>query len=138
MVLLESGATVPPIAEHRQRSCRPIRRRARATSWMFAALNSVEPSIMFLIQIDLKFADDGAAMRVRDGAVDVVNGRLQSAAAWLDGRNDLEDQFTAGDLLMATVHVTGVRVCGAAEIASSACTSRRRFHGAQKLNDHES
>jgi glutathione S-transferase len=70
---------------------------------MFAALNTVEPPIMSLIQIDLKFADDSAALRVREGAVDAVKGRLEGVAAWLGGRDYLEDRFTAGDLLMATV-----------------------------------
>jgi glutathione S-transferase len=72
-------------------------------SWMFAALNTVEPPIMFLVQIDLQFADDSAAMRMRKGVVDAVKGRLEGVAAWLGGRDYLEDRFTAGDLLMATV-----------------------------------
>lgn len=104
LVLFESGAIVQHIAE-RSSALLPVdpSARARAMSWMFAALNSVEPSIMSLIQIDLKFADDTAAMRLREGAVDAVKGRLESVAAWLGGGDYLEDQFTAGDLLMATV-----------------------------------
>ncbi len=70
---------------------------------MFAALNTVEPPVMFLVQIDLKFADDAAAMRMREGAVDAVKGRLEGVAAWLGERDYLEDRFTAGDLLMVTV-----------------------------------
>jgi glutathione S-transferase len=104
MVLFESGAIVQHIAE-RSGALLPAdpSARARATSWMFAALNTVEPPIMSLIQIDLKFADDEAAMRLREGAVDAVKGRLEGVAAWLGGRDYLEDRFTAGDLLMATV-----------------------------------
>lgn len=104
LVLFESGAIVQHIAERSNALLPPDpSERARATSWMFAALNTVEPPIMFLVQIDLKFADDAAAMRLREGAVDAVKGRLESVAAWLDGRDYLEDRFTAGDLLMATV-----------------------------------
>ena len=59
LVLFESGAIVQHIAE-RSTALLPAdpSARARAMSWMFAALNSVEPSIMSLIQIDLKFAED--------------------------------------------------------------------------------
>lgn len=104
LVLFESGAIVLHIAE-RSTALLPSDppARARATSWMFAALNSVEPSIMSLIQIDLKFAGDDAAVRLREAAVDSVKGRLESVAAWLGDRDYLEDRFTAGDLLMATV-----------------------------------
>ncbi len=104
VVLFESGAIVQHIAERSSALLPPDpSERARAMSWMFAALNTVEPPIMFLVQIDLKFADDAAAMRLREGAVDAVKGRLESVVAWLDGRDYLEDRFTAGDLLMATV-----------------------------------
>ena len=104
LVLFESGAIVQHIAE-RSTALLPAdpSARARAMSWMFAALNTVEPPIMFLVQIDLKFADDAAAMQVREGAVDAVKGRLESVAAWLGERDYLEDRFTAGDLLMVTV-----------------------------------
>ncbi|GEP56308.1 glutathione S-transferase family protein [Reyranella soli] len=104
LVLFESGAIVQHIAE-RSGVLLPSdpSARARAMTWMFSALNTVEPPIMFLVQIDLKFADDSAAMRLREGAVDAVKARLDGVAAWLDGRDYLEDRFTAGDLLMATV-----------------------------------
>lgn len=104
LVLFESGAVVLHIAE-RSKALLPSdpAARTRATSWMFSALNTVEPPIMFLVQIDLKFANDGAAMRLREAAVNAVKGRLESVAAWLGGRDYLEDRFTAGDLLMATV-----------------------------------
>jgi glutathione S-transferase len=104
LVLFESGAVVLHIGE-RSEALLPSNpaARARATSWMFAALNSVEPSIMSLIQIDLKFAGDAAATQLREAAVDAVKGRLESVVAWLGERDYLEDRFTAGDLLMVTV-----------------------------------
>jgi glutathione S-transferase len=104
LVLFESGAVVLYIGE-RSKALLPSdpAARARATSWMFAALNSVEPSIMSLIQIDLKFASDAAATELRETVVDAVKGRLESVAARLRGRDYLEDRFTAGDLLMVTV-----------------------------------
>ena len=95
LVLFETGAIVLHIAEGSTLLLPPDpSARARATSWMFAALNSVEPSIMSLIQIDLKFAGDAAATQVREAAVDAVKGRLESVAAWLGERDYLEDRFT--------------------------------------------
>lgn len=104
LVLFESGAIVLHIAE-RSKALLPSdpAARARATSWMFSALNSVEPPIMFLVLIDTKFAGDSSVAKMREGAVDAAKGRLANVAAWLGGRDYLEDRFTAGDLLMVTV-----------------------------------
>jgi len=104
LVLFESGAVVLHVAE-RSTALLPSHgpARARATSWMFAALNTVEPPIMSLVQLDLKFADDDAARRMREAVTDAVKDRLASVAEWLGDRGYLEDRFTAGDLLMVTV-----------------------------------
>jgi glutathione S-transferase len=103
-LLFESGAVVLHVAE-RSTALLPSdpSARARATSWMFSALNTVEPPIMFLVQLDLNFAGDEAAKRQRQFVADAVKGRLASVAAWLGERDYLEDRFTAGDLLMVTV-----------------------------------
>ncbi|MBI2736160.1 MAG: glutathione S-transferase family protein [Rhodospirillales bacterium] len=136
LVLFESGAIVQHIAERSSVLLPPDpSERARATSWMFAALNTVEPPIMFLVQIDLKFADDAAAMRLREGAVDAVKGRLESVVAWLDGRDYLEDRFTAGDLLMAAVlrmlrHTDLVASIPALAAYLSRCEARPAFRKA--------
>jgi glutathione S-transferase len=104
LVLFESGAVVLHIAEQ-SKALLPSHpaARARATSWMFSALNTVEPPIMFMIQLDLNFAGDEAAKRQRQFVADAVKDRLASVAARLGERDYLEDQFTAGDLLMVTV-----------------------------------
>src|ERR1700691_1890293 len=54
LTLFESGAIVFHIAD-RSEALMPSQPygRARTSAWMFAALNSVEPSIMKLIDIDL-------------------------------------------------------------------------------------
>jgi glutathione S-transferase len=104
LVLFESGAVVLHIAE-RSTALLPSHApaRVRATSWMFAALNTVEPPIISLVQLDLKFADDAAATGVREAVTDAVKDRLASVAEWLGDRDYLEDRFSAGDLLMVTV-----------------------------------
>jgi glutathione S-transferase len=104
LVLFESGAIVLHIAE-RSEALLPSepKARARATTWMFAALNTVEPPIMFLNQIDQQPTDNDWAKEQRKAVVGAVEGRLAALAERLDGRTYLEDRFTAGDLLMTTV-----------------------------------
>lgn len=136
LVLFETGAIVLHIAERSTLLLPPDpSARARATSWMFAALNSVEPSIMSLIQIDLKFAGDMAATQMREAAVDAVKGRLASVAAWLGERDYLEDRFTAGDLLMVTVlrflrHTDMITTMPALAAYQARCEARPAFQKA--------
>lgn len=102
--LFESGAIVLHVA-HRSEVLMPPEpeARARVTAWAFAALNSIEPPIMHLVTIDLFNADQEWAKLRRPAAVDAVNARLACLREWLDGRDYLEDRFTAGDLLMTAV-----------------------------------
>jgi glutathione S-transferase len=136
LVLFETGAIVLHIAERSTLLLPPDpSARARATSWMFAALNSVEPSIMSLIQVDLKLAGDAAATQVREAAVDAVKDRLESVAAWLGERDYLEDRFTAGDLLMVTVlrilrHTDMVTTMPALAAYQARCEARPAFQKA--------
>lgn len=102
--LFESGAIVLHIAE----GCEALlpadpSARARAISWMFAALNSVEPPIQQLAAIDLFHADQEWAKLRRPSAVEAVERRLADLAAALGKRKHLEGDFTAGDLLMVSV-----------------------------------
>ena len=102
--LFESGAIVLHIAE-RSEALMPsdANGRARTTAWMFAALNSVEPPIQALGELDLFHAGEQWASVRRPMAVAAAQKRLAALEGWLDGRDYLEDRFTAGDLLMTTV-----------------------------------
>lgn len=104
LVLFESGAIVLHVAE-RSDVLMPSdpSRRARVTTWMFAALNTMEPHIQNLAEIDLFHAEEEWAKLRRPAAVDAVKARLVNLSGWLDGRDYLEDRFTAADLLMTTV-----------------------------------
>lgn len=104
LALFESGAIVLHIAEQSEAlmPADPVGR-ARARVWAFAALNTVEPAIMFLSQIDWHQGSEPGAEKLRAVALEGVKRRLAELAAWLGGRDYLEDRFTAGDLLMATV-----------------------------------
>src|SRR5579862_7208315 len=75
---------------------------ARATVWVFAALNSVEPFIMGLIDVDLFVREEPWAKQTRPHWEGMVSKRLSDIAEHLNGEC-LEDSFTAGDLVMATV-----------------------------------
>jgi len=102
--LFESGAIVLHIAEKSEVLMpRDDKGRLRATTWMFAALNSIEPHIANLTAIDLFYAKEDWAKQRRAGALQLAQTRLESIADWLNGRDYLEDRFTAGDLLMTTV-----------------------------------
>ena len=77
--------------------------RARATAWMFAALNTVEPPILEREMPKYLERDESwyeARMPLLDRR---VNQRLSDLSNWLGDREWLEGDFSAGDLLMVTV-----------------------------------
>jgi glutathione S-transferase len=76
---------------------------ARATAWVFAAQNSVEPFIMGLVNLDIFASGEPWAKQARPQSEAMVKKRLSDLAEHLNGREWLEDRFTAGDLMMATV-----------------------------------
>jgi len=106
LALFESGALVMHIAEQSE-ALMPVdpRARARVKTWMFAALNTVEPPIMMLNVIDMQpggVAEEAA--KLRESVAEMIGGRLDSLAGFLGERAHLvEDRFTAADLLMTTV-----------------------------------
>jgi glutathione S-transferase len=102
--LFESGAIVHHIAADSE-ALMPADRhdRANTVTWMFAALNTVEPPIQNLSVMDLQQSEEQWAKLRRPGAVDAVKVRLGALSAWLDGRDYLIDRFTAADVLMTTV-----------------------------------
>ena len=106
--LFESGAIVLHIAgkEEAGEALLPAdpAARARATEWMFAALNTIEPQIQNLAAIDLFYAAEDWAKARRPGAEQMAQKRLADLASALRDKEWLTDgRFTAGDLLMATV-----------------------------------
>lgn len=104
LTLFESGSIVMHIAEKSELLLpREPAHRARVLTWMFAALNSLEPHVQNLTTIDLFFADEEWAKLRRPGAQAMATGRLAGVAAALGERDYLEQRFTAGDLLMTTV-----------------------------------
>jgi glutathione S-transferase len=103
--LFESGA----IVLHVGRDCETLlpadpAARARATAWLIAALNSVEPFLMELATIDIFEAGEAWAKQRRPAVVEMIGKRLQRLAAALGDKPYLDGEaFTAGDLMMTTV-----------------------------------
>jgi glutathione S-transferase len=104
LVLFESGAIVFHIAE-RHAGLLPddANGRARAITWMFAALNTVEPPIFeralaTILERDKPWHEE--RLGILEGSIrkrlDDLSSRLGDVD-WLDGA------FSAGDLLMVTV-----------------------------------
>ena len=121
--LLERAADLP----------KDVGGRARATQWLIAALNSIEPFVLNVALIDLFYANEEWAKLRRPGAVEFVQKRLSALSkslgdkAYLDG-----DRFTAGDLMMTTV----LRILKHTDIVTSdrrlaayieRCTARSAF-----------
>ena len=78
--------------------------RARATQWLIAALNSIEPFVMDVARIDIFYADQEWAKLRRPGAVEFAQRRLAGLSKALGDKPYLDgDRFTAGDLMMTTV-----------------------------------
>jgi glutathione S-transferase len=100
--LIESGAIVHSIAENCE-ALMPAGRRTETLAWMFAALSTVEPPAITLLQIDLVHPEKEWAKLQRPAAVDNVRARLAVLSEWLDGRDHLLGRFTAADILMTTV-----------------------------------
>jgi glutathione S-transferase len=104
-VLFESGAIVLHISERSDVLLpKEASARARATQWLIAALNSVEPSIWNVFVIDRLYPNEEWARLRKPSAIALMNRKLDALAkrlgenAFLDG-----ERFTAGDLMMATV-----------------------------------
>jgi len=99
--LFESGSIVLHIAEQSQ-ALMPSdpAGRARTRTWVFAALNSIEPSVDNLGDTE---GEEAWAVARRPAAMEKVQRRLGELEAWLGDQDYLEGRFTAGDLMMTTV-----------------------------------
>ncbi len=132
--LFESGAIVLNIGER----CETLlpkepAARARATQWLIAALNSIEPFLVNVALIDLFYADQEWAKLRRPGAVEFAQRRLAALSKSLGTRPYLDgERFTAGDLMMTTV----LRILDYTDIVTSdktlaayleRCTTRPAF-----------
>jgi len=104
LVLFESGAIVFHIAEcHAGLLPDDANARARAITWMFAAVNTIEPPILDLQNTKFLEADKSWYKE----RLPIVQDRIRERLAILSGRlgdaDWLDRAFSAGDLMMVSV-----------------------------------
>ena len=104
LALFESGAIVFHIAE-RNAGLLPddANARARAITWMFAALNTVEPPIVEREQATYAERDETWYPERLPMLEDRIRGRLDELSGRLGNTDWLDGAFSAGDLLMVLV-----------------------------------
>jgi glutathione S-transferase len=135
LVIFESGAIVQHIAESNGLLPADKPARALARAWMFAALNSVDPDIIALGDIDHFAADQPWARARRPQLVATLNTRLQNVAATLHDRDYLAGDFSAADIVMIMVlrglrHTTLVSDIAPLAAWRDRCQSRPAFQRA--------
>jgi glutathione S-transferase len=104
LALFETGAIVFHIAE-RHAGLLPddANARARAITWMFAALNTVEPPILELTIAKLVEGDQPWSKERLPLVKDRIRSRLGPLSARLGDADWLDGAFSAGDLIMVSV-----------------------------------
>ena len=104
LALFETGAIVMHIAErHPGLFPADANARARAITWMFAALNTVEPPILELVTVNFVEGDKPWKDERMPLVEDRVRARMNQLSARLGDAEWLDGGFSAGDLLMVSV-----------------------------------
>jgi glutathione S-transferase len=104
LALFETGAIVFHIAQ-RYPGLLPVdaNARARAVTWLFAALNTVEPPILDLFTARILEGDKPWAAERLPLVQERVRTRFRQLAARLGDAEWLDGGFSAGDLMMVSV-----------------------------------
>lgn len=104
LALFETGAIVFHLAQrHAGLFPEDAGARARAITWMFAALNTVEPPILDLSVARIQEGDKPWAKERLPLVRDRIRYRLAQLSARLGDADWLDGAFSAGDLLMVSV-----------------------------------
>jgi len=104
LVLFESGAIVFHIAQRRAGLLPDdANARARAITWMFAALSTVEPPILDLQTARFGEGDKSWSEQRLPLVQDRIRVRLSELSARLGPADWLDGAFSAGDLMMVAV-----------------------------------
>jgi len=104
LALFETGAIILHIAEHHEGLfSEDADARARAITWMFAALNTVEPPILELVTAKILEGDRPWAEERLPLVKDRIRDRLVQLSARLGDADWLDGPFSAGDLMMVSV-----------------------------------
>ncbi|WKE66975.1 glutathione S-transferase family protein [Gallaecimonas kandeliae] len=104
LCLFETGAIVLHIAERHQGLLpADAKARARAITWIFAALNTVEPVILDLTTAKLLEGDKPWSQERLPLVEERIRTRLGQLSDYLGDADWLEEGFSAGDLMMVSV-----------------------------------
>ena len=104
LVLFETGAIILHIAEqHVGLLPRDANARARAISWMFAALNTIEPPILDLMIAKIFEGDKPWAGERIPLVMNRIRARMEQLSVRLGEADWLDGAFSAGDLMMVEV-----------------------------------
>jgi glutathione S-transferase len=104
LALFETGAIVFHLAErHAGLPPDDASARARAITWMFAALNTVEPPILEFANAKLLERDKPWHQERLPLVADRVRARLKQLSSRLGDADWLDGAFSAGDLMMVSV-----------------------------------
>ncbi|MEZ2418356.1 glutathione S-transferase family protein [Luteibacter sp. RCC_6_2] len=104
LVLFESGAIIFHLADrHAGLLPEDANARARAITWMFAAINTVEPPILELVTARFVEGDKPWTQERMPLIADRIRGRLDRLVARLGDAEWLDGEFSAGDLMMVSV-----------------------------------
>ena len=102
--LFETGAILLYLGEQDERLL-PSETQARwaAISWLFSALNSVEPVIVRIVAYDVFNKDKDWAPPARESAVGLCKQKLKRVNDALEGKDWLAGTFSIADIAMVTV-----------------------------------
>jgi glutathione S-transferase len=104
LALFETGAIVFHLADrHAGLLPADANARARAITWMFAALNTVEPPILELVTVRIIEGDKPWAEERLPLVKDRIRHRLAQLSARLGDAGWLDGAFSGGDLMMVSV-----------------------------------
>ncbi|MBO0749596.1 MAG: glutathione S-transferase family protein [Porphyrobacter sp.] len=104
VTMFETGAIVLHIGESSEALLpRDPQGRARATSWLLAALNTIEPATWNYAMLRVFYGGQDWAEQARPIFEETARRRLEPVAAYLGDKDWLEGDFTAGDLMMVSV-----------------------------------
>jgi glutathione S-transferase len=104
LTLFETGSIVLHISErHGGQLPHEAHARARAITWMFAALNTIEPPVLDLATAKILEGDKPWSKERLTLVMDRLRDRLKLLSARLGRADWLDGDFSAGDLMMVSV-----------------------------------
>lgn len=101
--LFESGAILLHLADGTTLLPNAQAPRAKVLSWLFAALNSIEPQVFELSHVDIFASDEEWAKLRRPSLIKALGERLDRLNTALGDREWLADAFSIADITMVTV-----------------------------------